>query len=325
MEISRENLLALYRNMLLLRRFEESVSQAYYEGRTPAMAHLYIGEEAVASGVCAHLRRADYVTSTHRSHAHALSKGVTPRRVMAELFARATGCSGGRGGSMHLFSAEDNYLGSSGIVGANLPIGTGAAFSAKYRGTDQVTVSFFGDGAANTGAFHESLNFAGLWQLPIVFVCENNLYATQMSFLKATAGQNVAIRAQGYNMPGAQVDGQDVLAVYEAAGEAIARARSGAGPSLLECKTYRFGGHAIGDPGDTYRPPEEVAAWKARDPLAVYAQQVLAAKQLTQADLDGIAADIEAIIKDALDYAESSPLPTPEQAATGVFRDPVGA
>ncbi len=323
MELARETLVALYRNMLLLRRFEESVSQAYYEGRTPAMAHLYIGEEAVATGVCAHLRRSDYVTSTHRSHAHALSKGVRPRRVMAELFARATGCSGGRGGSMHLFSAEDNYLGSSGIVGANLPIGAGAAFSSKYRGTDQVTVSFFGDGAANTGAFHEAMNLAGLWQLPVVFVCENNLYATQMSFLKATAGQNVAIRAQGYAMPGAQVDGQDVMAVYEAAGEAVARARSGGGPSLLECKTYRFGGHAIGDPGDTYRPPEEVAEWKGRDPLTLFARQLLAAGEVDQAALDGVAQEIETVIQDALDFAESSPFPAPEDVATKVFASAV--
>jgi len=323
LELARETLVALYRNMLLLRRFEESVSQAYYEGRTPAMAHLYIGEEAVATGVCAHLRRSDYVTSTHRSHAHALSKGVRPRRVMAELFARATGCSGGRGGSMHLFSAEDNYLGSSGIVGANLPIGAGAAFSSKYRGTDQVTVSFFGDGAANTGAFHEAMNLAGLWQLPVVFVCENNLYATQMSFLKATAGQNVAIRAQGYAMPGAQVDGQDVMAVYEAAGEAVARARSGGGPSLLECKTYRFGGHAIGDPGDTYRPPEEVAEWKGRDPLTLFARQLLAAGEVDQAALDGVAQEIETVIQDALDFAESSPFPAPEDVATKVFASAV--
>ena len=319
MEIARETLLALYRNMRLLRRFEESVSQAYFEGRTPAMAHLYIGEEAVASGVCAHLQSSDYVTSTHRSHAHALSKGVAPRRVMAELFARSTGCSGGRGGSMHLYSAEDNYLGSSGIVGGNLPIGTGAAFSAKYRGTNQVVVTFFGDGAGNTGAFHESLNLAGIWQLPIIYVCENNLYATQMSFMKATAGQNVAIRAQGYAMPGVQVDGQDVVAVYEAAGEAVARARAGGGPTLIECKTYRFGGHAIGDPGDTYRPPEEVAAWKARDPLALFIKQLLDSGQATQAALDGVAAEIEAVIKDALDYAESSPLPVPEDATSKVF------
>jgi len=222
---------------------------------------------------------------------------------------------------MHLYSKEDGYLGSNGIVGAGIPIATGAAFSAKYRGTNQVAVSFFGDGANNTGGFHESLNFAGLWKLPVVYVCENNLYATQMPFLKATAGQNVAIRAQGYAMPGVQVDGQDVLAVYEAAGEAIARARAGQGPTLIECKTYRFGGHAMDDPGTGYRPAEEIAAWKARDPIKLLASKLLEGKLATQAELDGIAEEVEAVLKDALDYALNSPFPAPEDAVTKLFAE----
>ncbi len=316
-------LLALYRQMLMLRRFEEAVARVYREGKIPGFVHLYIGEEAVATGVCAHLEKTDYVTSTHRGHGHALAKGVPARQVMAELWGRSTGCSGGRGGSMHLYAPEYGLLGTNGIVGPSIINGAGAAFSAKYRGTSQVTVAFFGDGANNTGSFHEGLNLASIWKLPVVFVCENNLYATEMSFLKATAGQSVAARAAAYAMPGVAVDGQDVLAVYQAAGEAIARARAGEGPTLIECRTYRFVGHHEGDPGTGYRTQEEVEEWRKRDPIPLFRDRLLTDKVVTQDELAQIGDDVEAHVQDAIDFSAQSAWPSPQEAATKVFASPL--
>ena len=319
----RDVAISLYRQMLILRRFEETVARVYREGKIPGFVHLYVGEEAVAAGVCAHLTPEDYCASTHRGHAHALAKGVPAREVMAELWGRSSGCSGGRGGSMHLYAPECGLLGTNGIVGAGIPMAVGAAFSASYRGTSQVAVAFFGDGASNTGAFHEGLNLASIWKLPVVFVCENNLYATEMSFLKATAGQNVAARAAGYAMPGLQVDGQDVLAVYETAGRAIARARSGDGPTLIECLTYRYRGHHEGDPGIDYRTQEEIEAWKQRDPIHLLAERLRHEQVAGQAELEQIAQEVEAVVSDAVEFSDRSPWPSPEQAATGVFATPL--
>lgn len=315
----RDTLLALYRQMLVLRRFEEAAARTYREGKIPGFIHLYIGEEAVATGVCAHLEPEDQVGSTHRGHAHALAKGVPARQVMAELWGRSTGCSGGRGGSMHLFSKEHGLLGTNGIVGYGLHLAAGAAFTARYQGTSQVAVAFFGDGAANLGSFHEIVNLAAIWKLPVVFVCENNLYATELSFLKATAGQSVAARAAGYAIPGVQVDGQDVVAVYDAAGEAIDRARSGGGPSLLECLTYRFVGHHEGDPGTEYRTQEEIEEWKKRDPILLFGNYLLGERAAKQEDLDQMDREAKTLIQDALDYANSSPWPPPGELATKVF------
>ena len=315
--------LQLYRQMLVLRRFEEAVARHYRQGHIPGFVHLYIGEEAVASGVCVHLAAEDYVASTHRGHAHALAKGMSPREVMAELWGRRTGSSGGRGGSMHLYGPEHGLLGTSGIVGPSILTGAGAAFSAKYRGTRQVAVAFFGDGAVNTGAFHEGLNLASIWDLPVVFVCENNLYGVEMPFLKATAGQSVAARAASYAMPGVEVDGQDVLAVYDAAGEAVARARSGEGPTLIECRTYRFGGHHEGDPGTDYRTSEEVEEWRRRDPILLLGE-ILLENQIAQAsEFDVIQSDVEALIEDAIDFADRSPWPSAEEASAKVFSNPI--
>ena len=315
----RDTLIAFYRRMLVLRRFEEAAARTYREGKIPGFIHLYIGEEAVATGVCAHLQPEDQIGSTHRGHAHALAKGVPARQVMAELWGRSTGCSGGRGGSMHLFSKEHGLLGTNGIVGYGLHLAAGAAFTAKYQGTSQVAVAFFGDGAANLGSFHEIVNLAAIWELPVVFVCENNLYATELSFLKATAGQSVAARAAGYAIPGVQVDGQDVLAVYEAAGSAIDRARSGGGPSLIECRTYRYVGHHEGDPGTDYRTQEEIDEWKLRDPILLFGRQLLERYAVDQEELDQIDGEAKRLIQDALEYAGSSPWPSPEQLATKVF------
>ncbi len=316
---SKEKSLDLYRRMVLIRRFEEAVARIYREGRIPGFVHLYIGEEAVAAGVTAHLNDDDYIGSTHRGHAHALTKGIPVREVMAELFGRSTGCSGGRGGSMHLYSARYGLLGTNGIVGYGLPQAAGAAFSAKYRGTSQVGVGFFGDGAANLGIFHEILNMASIWRLPAVFVCENNLFATELPFFKATAGQSVASRAASYDMPGVEVDGQDVLAVYDAAGKAIARARAGKGPTLIECRTYRYVGHHEGDPGTDYRTQDEIDEWKKRDPIELFSKRVLEAKKASQDELDRVEQEVMSRIEEAIEFAEESAWPSPEEIQTKLF------
>jgi pyruvate dehydrogenase E1 component alpha subunit len=319
----RDTLLALYRQMLTLRYFEEAAARTYREGKIPGFIHLYIGEEAVATGVCAHLNKDDKIGSTHRGHAHALAKGIPPRQVMAELWGRSTGCSGGRGGSMHLYSEEHGLLGTNGIVGYGLHLGAGAAFTARYHGTSQVAVAFMGDGGANLGGFHEILNMAAIWKLPVVFVCENNLYATELSFLKATAGQSVAARAASYAMPGLEIDGQDILAVYEAAGEAIARARGGEGPSLIECRTYRYVGHHEGDPGTGYRTKEEVAEWKKRDPILLFSQHLLQTGTATQEVLNELDKEAKNLIQEALEFSAKSPWPSPEETTTKLFATPV--
>jgi pyruvate dehydrogenase E1 component alpha subunit len=323
----KSTLLSLYREMLVLRRFEEAATQAYREAKIPGFIHVYTGEEAVAVGVLAHLNSDDYVGSTHRGHGHTLAKGVPAREVMAELWGRSTGCSGGRGGSMHMYSAEHGLLATNGIVGYGIPLAAGAAFSAKYRGTSQVAVAFFGDGASNLGCFHEVLNLAAIWDLPAVFVCENNLYATELPFQKATAGQSVAARAASYDIPGVEVDGQDVLAVYEAAGEAVERARAGEGPTLIECRTYRYTPHYVGMTesehfSTNWRTEEEIQKWKQRDPIKLLARQVLDREIATQPELDQIEQEVETLIQDALDFAADSPWPSPDDVATKVFSNP---
>src|SRR5215216_5883786 len=265
--LSKDELLKLYREMLNIRRTEEQLARSYQSGNIPGACHTYIGQEAVAVGVCAQLTHDDVIFSTHRGHGHALAKGVPPREVMAELFGRATGCSRGRGGSMHLFSPEVGLMGTTGIVGPNILQATGAGYSFKLRKTDQVSVGFFGDGAVSNGAFHEGVNLATIWDLPVIFVCENNLYATEVAFQYATRNTDVAERARSYGIPGVAVDGNDVMAVYEAAGEAVRRARAGQGPTLLECRTYRTRAHAEGMRDAGYRTPDEVEDWRSRDPI----------------------------------------------------------
>ena len=315
-------LIELYEKMVLLRRMEERVAQEYRSGNIPGFVHLYIGQEAVAVGVCAHLDESDYVTSTHRGHGHALAKGISPRQVMAELFGRETGCSGGKGGSMHLFSADVSFLGSNGIVGPSIINGAGAAFSARFHAGNRVAVAFFGDGGVNTGSFHEGLNMAAIWELPIVFVCENNLYATEMPFQNATGGQSVAARAAAYGLPGVEVDGQDVLAVYDCAEEAIARARDGGGATLIECRTYRYVGHHEGDPGTEYRTTEEIDQWKQRDPLLLLKDRLLDQKAASPETVERIDEEVERIVQDAIDFSNQSPWPDPN--LEDVFADSIG-
>jgi pyruvate dehydrogenase E1 component alpha subunit len=321
MNISKDLILALYRTMVEIREFELKGYEIYRSGRMPGFIHLYVGEEAVATGVTAHLRKDDYITSTHRGHGHALAKGVSPRAALAELMGTVEGCCGGRGGSMHLYEPAVGLLGTNGVVAAGIPIAAGAALSAKLRGSGQVAVSFFGDGAVNEGGFHEGINMAATWDLPVVFVCENNMYATEMPFKQATKNTNVASRAPGYGIPGVQVDGQDVLAVYEKAGEAVERARQGKGPTLLECLTYRFLGHHVGDPGTTYRSKEEVEEWKKRDPIQILREQALASKWAGEKEFETIDGEVRRVIDEAAAVALKSPEPLAETALDHVFCD----
>jgi pyruvate dehydrogenase E1 component alpha subunit len=309
--------------MFVSRHFELSVQRIYREGRMPGFVHLYVGEEAVAAGVSAHLQPGDKVGSTHRGHAHALVVGMPPRELMAELFGRETGCCAGRGGSMHLFSKEHGLLGCNGIVGYGIPIAAGTAFADKYLGRPNVSIAFFGDGATNLGIFHEVLNMATIWTLPVVFVCENNKYATELSADYAIAGNSVAKRAVAYDLPGEEVDGQDVLAVYEAAGKAIERARSGEGPSLIECLTYRYLGHHEGDPGTDYRTQEEIDEWKNRDPIDLFTALLFENEIATEQELEKVRQEIEEEVAEAEEFGENSPWPSPETLGAKVFSNPL--
>jgi 2-oxoisovalerate dehydrogenase E1 component len=318
-QLSKAGLLQLYREMLVIRRCEEQLAKSHQAGLIPGPCHTYVGQEAVAAGVCAHLRRDDVVFSTHRGHGHALAKGVTPRELIAELFGRATGCSRGRGGSMHLFAPEVGLLGTSGIVGPNILQAAGAGYTFQLLKTDRVSVGFFGDGAVNNGAFHEGLNLAAIWRLPVVFVCENNLYATEVPFDYATRNPDVASRGPAYGLPAAQVDGNDVLAVYAAAGEAVARARSGGGPTLIEARTYRTRSHAEGMRDGSYRTADEVAAWKARDPIQSLKTKLLEAGTVPAVELEAVEVEIAALIAEAAEFAAGSPWPDPATASEHIF------
>lgn len=305
--------------MVEIREFELKAREIFRSGKMPGFIHVYVGEEAVAAGVCAQLRTDDYVASTHRGHGHALAKGISARQVMAELMGTVDGCSGGRGGTMHLYDPDVGFLGSNGVVPPGILIGTGAALSAKVRNSAQVSVAFFGDGAVNNGAFHEGLNLASTWNLPVIFVCENNMYATEMPFALATKNTSVASRAAAYKIPGVEVDGNNVLEVYTKAGEAVERARQGDGPTLLECLTYRWFGHHEGDPGTTYRTKEEVAKWRANDPVRRLREEATASSWGTHAEFDAIDKEISQVIKDATDYAMKSLQPDVSTALDHVF------
>lgn len=322
--ISPAELLRLYEQMGLLRQFELAAQARYKAGEMPGFIHLYIGEEAVAVGVCAHLQVPDWITSTHRGHGHALAKGLPPRALMAELYAKATGCCGGRGGSMHLYDRAHGVFGTNGIVGGGIPHAVGAALSARARGTRDIAAAFFGDGAVNHGAFHESLNFAGAQRAGVLFVCENNLYATATPLHLVTRNQEIATRAAAYGIPGVSVDGNDVLAVWQAARVAEARARAGEGPTLIEAKTYRVVGHHEGDPlTGLYRSQEELDAWKKRCPIALFRHRLLEEFKLPAAELDAIDARVAATVADAVDYARRSPEPDPATVFSNCWSEPV--
>jgi pyruvate dehydrogenase E1 component alpha subunit len=312
-------LLDLYRRMLELREFELKVQELYRRALLPGFVHLYIGEEAVAVGVCSNLEAKDLIYSTHRGHGHALAKRVPAREVMAELWGKATGSSGGRGGSMHMYAPDYGFMGTNGIVGAGIPLATGAGLSAKLRNTGQVVVTFFGDGAVNSGSFHEALNFGAVWNLPVVYICENNLYATEMAFQRATKNTSVQSRAAAYKMPGVEVDGNDVMAVYDTAKQAVTRARSNGGPTLIEAKTYRTVGHHEGDPGTDYRTREEVEQWKLHCPLKTLRDQLLDTGVVPAESFRRIEEEVQHWLDDAVRFAKESPEPSPSTVRDHVF------
>ncbi len=323
--ISGDVLLSLYRTMQIIRQTEEELARCHQRGLIHGACHTYVGQEAIATGVSAHLTHRDSVFSTHRGHGHALAKGMPPRELMAELFGRATGCSRGRGGSMHLFSPEIGMMGTSGIVGPCILQACGGGYSSRLLGNGTVGVAYFGDGAVNNGAFHEGLNMASIWKLPVLFICENNQFATEVPFSYASGIPDVGRRAANYGMPGFEVDGNDVVEVYRVAGEAIARARSGGGPTLIECKTYRTRAHSEGMGDFTYRTREDVAAWKTKCPI-LRLRSTLVEQSSPGADtgarLDAIDQEVTAIVKEGREFAESSPVPEPASAATHVYAVP---
>jgi TPP-dependent pyruvate/acetoin dehydrogenase alpha subunit len=306
--------------LTLARVFEERVLKLVSDGSIRGTTHPYVGQEAVAVGACLALRPDDLVISTHRGHGHLLAKGGDPKRLMAELFGKATGYGGGKGGTQHMADFAIGHLGSNGITGGGIPIGTGAALSAQMRGSGQVVAVFFGDGATNQGTFHESLNLAALWRLPAVYVCENNLYAMSTPHHEACAIEHIADRAAAYGMPGVRADGMDVLAVAAAMLPAVERARAGRGPTLIECKTYRFLGHSKSDQR-VYRSREEEATWRERDPIARLRAAVLEQALVSSAELDAIARDAVAVVDEAVTFAQSSPFPELQDVTAGVFSD----
>lgn len=323
MTIDNKKLVEMYTGMLTIRRFEERALELLKAGALPGAVHTYIGEEAVAVGVCANLRPDDRITSTHRGHGHIIAKGGDVKRMMAELFGRRTGYCKGKGGSMHIASFSIGILGACGIVGGGLPIATGSGLAAKLQGSDQVTVCFFGDGAANEGTFHESVNLASIWKLPVIYVCENNMYAMSTPASYALSVKDVAERGAAYRIPGVVVDGQDVVAVFEAAAEAVGRARGGSGPSLIECKTYRYMGHVGGEEifrAVPYRTAQEIEEWKhSRDPIANFEAKLLKMGALTEEEAVTIDKQIKSQMEDAVSFAQQSPLPSPEEALEDLF------
>jgi len=319
MDIPRDKLLAMFRTMVTIREFEEGAGRLSRESRIPGVVHLYVGQEAVATGACAHLDRDDYITSTHRGHGHLIAKGGAIRLMYAELFGKATGYCKGKGGSMHIADLDLGMLGANGIVGAGAPIAVGAAFACKYRGRGQVTLCFFGDGASNIGPFHEAANMAALFGLPLVFICENNLYGEYTRQDREMAIVDIADRAAAYGMPGRSVDGMDVFAVYEAAGEAIERARRVEGPSFLECKTYRFYDHVGTSYGEEERPAEELEYWRSRDPVLLFRERLAAEGVVAPKEADALIEEVRAEVEAAIKFGEESPPPALEDLTKDVY------
>ncbi len=319
MDIPKDKLLWIYERMQLIRVFETRVSTEFGRGKIPGFVHLYAGEEAVAVGICANLTDADYMTSTHRGHGHCVAKGVDVRGMMAELFGKATGICKGKGGSMHIADMDKGMLGANGIVGGGPPLACGSGLTAKTNGTDQVTICFFGDGASEQGTLHESLNLAAIWKLPIIFVAENNGYAESTPAHYHCSVENIADRAAAYNMPGVTIDGNDLFAVYESAHEAVARARAGQGPSLLECKTYRHHGHFEGD-AQTYKIAEENEKYRTElDPIKRFKEAVRPRGLVSEDELAEIDERVQAAVDAAVKFAEDSPFPEVQETFTDVY------
>ena len=320
--LNTEQLIELYRQMQLIRRFEEKSAEVYVAGKIGGFCHLYIGQEAVAVGAISAIRKDDYLFASYREHGHALAKGMPARSIMAELLGKATGCSKGKGGSMHMFDKELGFLGGHAIVGGQIPLATGAAFASMYQGSDQVTLCFFGEAAVNQGAFHESLNMAQLWKLPCIYICENNQYGMGTSIARGMSLRDVAQKGCAYEMASEFVDGMDVLAVREATMRAVERARKQSLPTLLEVRTYRFMGHSMSDPGN-YRTRAEIEKYQERDPIKLFSASLLEEKITDQKKLDEINKQIHDEVEDAFRFAEESPLPDPEELYTDVYANPI--
>ena len=320
--LSRDQLIEIYRQMVLIRRFEEKSAEAYVAGKIGGFCHLYIGQEAVAVGALSAIGKEDIVLTSYREHGLALAKGMAPRPLMAELFGKATGCSKGKGGSMHMFDKSLGFYGGHAIVGGQIPLATGTAFATKYQGTDQVTLCFFGEAAVNQGAFHESLNMAQLWKLPCIYICENNQYGMGTSLARAMSLRDISKKACAYEMAAEFVDGMDVLAVREATARAVERARKGYLPTLLEIRTYRFMGHSMSDPGN-YRTRAEIEKYQERDPIKLFSASLLEEKMVDQKTLDDIDNKVREVVEDALQFAEASPLPDPEELYTDIYAEPI--
>jgi pyruvate dehydrogenase E1 component alpha subunit len=321
-DIDREILIDLYHQMLLVRRFEEKSAEAYSAGKIGGFCHLYIGQEAVAIGAISAIRKDDYVLTSYREHAHAIAKGMSPESVMAELYGKATGCSKGKGGSMHMFDKEVGFLGGHAIVGGQIPLATGVAFASKYKGTDQVTLSFFGEAAVNQGAFHESLNMAQLWKLPCIYICENNQYGMGTSLARAMSSQDISQKASAYDIASEFVDGMDVLAVREATLRAVERARKDYLPTLLEVRTYRFMGHSMSDPGN-YRTRAEIEKHQERDPIKLFSASLKEEGILSDSEFQKIEAEVKQQVEKSVRFAEDSPLPDPKELYTDVYANPI--
>ncbi len=318
--MDRATALGLYQKMVEIRRFEEKLYFLFSTRDMPGSMHQYNGEEAVAVGVCAHLTAADYITSTHRGHGHCIAKGADIRAVMAEMFAKSTGCCKGMGGSMHIADFSVGMLGANGIVAAGIPIAAGAGLTCQVQGKGRVAVAFFGDGAANEGAFHEAANLAAVWHLPVVFVCENNVYGFSTHYRRTMLLENIADRAASYGFPGIVVDGMDLRLVHEAAAGAIQRARKGEGPTLLECKTYRYMGHSRFEPS-SYRTKEELAEWKARDPIGLFRAVLLHETWASEAEVARVESAADVLIEEAVRFAEQSPDPAPGDWKRWIFAE----
>jgi len=318
LNLDKDRFAEMYQKMLEIRLFEEKIFELYAQNLVPGTIHLYAGEEAVAVGVCSSLRKDDYITSTHRGHGHCIAKGADLKRTMAEILGKKTGYCKGKGGSMHIADFNVGMLGATAVVGAGLPIAVGAGLSIQLRKTDQVVVCFFGEGASNQGTFHESINMASVWRLPVVFVCENNLYAMGTRQSRVMNITDVANRAAAYGIPGEIVDGNDVLAVHEIIGKAVERARKGEGPTLVECKTYRHKGHSRVDPAK-YRPKEEVEEWLGKDPIKNFRTYLLAAHFMTEMEIQQIEQNVSIKIEEAVKFALESPFPLAEEALEDVY------
>src|SRR5712691_5756652 len=321
-DTDRETLIQLFRQMLLVRRFEEKAAESYSLGKIGGFCHLYIGQEAVAIGCVPVIRPDDYVLTSYREHAHAIAKGTTPEAVMAELYGKAGGCSHDKGGSMHMFDSSVNFLGGHAIVGGQIPLATGVAFAAKYKGTDRVTQCFFGEAAVNQGSFHESLNMAQLWKLPCIYICENNQYGMGTSLERSMSLQDVAQKACAYEIASEFVDGMDVLAVREATLRAVERARKESLPTLLEVSTYRFMGHSMSDPGN-YRTRAEIERHQERDPIKLFSASLKEEGVLSDSELKQIDTEVRAEVEQAVRFAEESPQPAPKELFTNIYADPI--